>query len=124
MGVAVQPDELFAGGGELGALMRARDWSATPLGPVEGWPQSLRTSVHLILESQYPMMVVWGDELLQFYNDAYRPILGTSKHPAALGAPVAAIWPEAYDVIGPLFHGVLDTGQAVWFDDLLLPVDR
>ncbi len=114
----------FAGGGELGELTRARDWAATPLGPPETWPQSLVTAVNLVLESGYPMMVIWGRALLQFYNDAYRPILGRTKHPAALGAPVRAIWPEAYDVVGPLLQSVLDTGVPVFLEDLLLPVDR
>src|SRR5918911_3657443 len=95
--------EVLAGGGEMGALVRAMDWAATLLGPVEGWPRSLITAVTLVLESRYPMMVLWGPDLIQVYNDAFRPILGTTKHPAALGQRATACWSEIWDVIGPLF---------------------
>jgi hypothetical protein len=85
------PAELFdvlAGGGELGERMRAIDWAATPLGPVETWPQSLRTCVRIILTSSQPMFVWWGEELINLYNDAYISILA-GKHPRALGQPAA-----------------------------------
>ena len=77
---SVNVEKLFAGGGELGALMRAKDWSQTPLGPVESWPQNLRTCVRIVLTSRQPMFVWWGDELINLYNDAYRSIVG-GKHP-------------------------------------------
>ena len=77
-------DELFAGGGELGELMRKRDWAATPLGPVEGWPRALRTAVRIMLTSRQPMFVWWGDQLINLYNDAYLAIVG-GKHPLAPG---------------------------------------
>jgi len=108
----------------VATLMEAMDWAATPLGPREQWPQSLRSAVTLILESRYPMMVAWGQDLIQFYNDALRPILGASKHPSALGAPAAETWPEAYGLIGPLMHGVMDSGVAVSNGNLLVPLDR
>jgi hypothetical protein len=76
----------LAGGGELGAMMRERDWSRTPLGPISEWPQALRTAVRIVLTSQQPMFVWWGDELINLYNDAYCSILG-GKHPWALGQP-------------------------------------
>ena len=76
---------LFDGGGELGDRMRALDWSKTPLGPVERWPQSLKTCVRVVLTSRQPMFVWWGEELVNLYNDAYKSIVG-GKHPAALGA--------------------------------------
>jgi len=116
--------EVLAGGGEMGALMRALDWAATPLGPVEGWPRSLITAVTLILESRYPMLVVWGSDLIQFYNDAFRPILGATKHPAALGQRASDCWAEIWDVIAPLFARVREAGEAIWMDDLPLLLDR
>jgi hypothetical protein len=77
---------LFAGGGELGALMQQRDWSTTPLGPVQDWPRALKTAVRIMLTSRQPMFVWWGDELINLYNDAYKSIIG-GKHPQALGQP-------------------------------------
>ena len=87
--VSLTPDPL-GGGGELGALMRATDWSRTPLGSVESWPQALRTSVRIMLTSRQPMFVWWGDELINLYNDAYKSIVG-GKHPQALGQPAAVV---------------------------------
>ena len=97
-------DELFAGGGELGELMRQRDWSATPLGPVEGWPRALRTCVRIMLTSRQPMFVWWGDELINLYNDAYIAIVG-GKHPQALGQPASVVWREIWDAVLPRASG-------------------
>src|SRR4051812_34553936 len=83
--VSSKSDAFLRGGGEMGRLMREFDWAATPLGPAAGWPHGLRAAVSLLLHCQLPMYLAWGPGLLQFYNDAYRPILG-DKHPAALGA--------------------------------------
>ena len=69
----------------MGSLMRARDWESTAVGRIEDWPQSLRTSVSIVLESNFPMYIAWGGEYVQFYNDGYLPIMGASKHPQALG---------------------------------------
>ena len=77
-------DAVLAGGGELGALMRAFDWSKTPLGPVETWPQSLRSLLSMLLPSKAQIILFWGPEFTVFYNDAYRPVFG-AKHPHALG---------------------------------------
>src|SRR5579884_811921 len=85
--------EVLAGGGEMGALMRAFDWTSTPLGPVPAWPQALKTCVRLMLASRQPMWLGWGDQLTFLYNDAYRDILG-GKHPSALGQPTAVVWRE------------------------------
>src|SRR5665811_1105863 len=68
--------DFLAGGGEMGALTRAHDWSATPLGKPETWPQSLRTAVRILLNTNHPMFIWWGPELIQFYNDAYRQTMG------------------------------------------------
>ncbi|MDQ6604208.1 MAG: PAS domain-containing protein, partial [Chloroflexota bacterium] len=117
-------DAVLAGGGEMGALMRALDWSAMPLGPVGDWPQSLRTSVSICLASRFPMLIWWGPELVMLYNDAYRPILGATKHPAAMGQRGRECWPEIWDVIGPMLTGVLARGDATWSEDQLLLLNR
>ena len=74
-------EDFLAGGGEMGALMRAYDWSATALGKPETWPQSLRTALRILLNTNHPMFIWWGDELIQFYNDAYRQTMGPERHP-------------------------------------------
>jgi PAS domain S-box-containing protein len=108
----------------MGALMRVIDWSATPIGPVERWPQSLRTAVSICLNSRFPMLIWWGPELVKLYNDAYRPMLGTTKHPRAMGQRGRDCWPEIWDIIGPMLEGVLSRGEATWSDDQLLILDR
>ncbi|WP_375771944.1 ATP-binding protein [Archangium gephyra] len=119
-----EPDDVFAGGGEMGAHMRAFDWSATSLGPVEGWSRSLRSAVSICLNSRFPMLIYGGPELLVLYNDAFTPIFGR-KHPdLALGRPGREVWAEAWHVIGPMLEGVMATGQATWADDLMLLIDR
>ncbi|MBD1835632.1 PAS domain S-box protein [Cyanobacteria bacterium FACHB-472] len=121
--VSTLSENLFVGGGEMGALMRSRDWSQTPLGAVETWTQSLRTIVPLVLNSRFPMVIWWGKELVLLYNDAWQPILGT-KHPKALGRPGQEVWSEIWDIIGVQLNSVLETAQATWSDDMLLLVDR
>jgi len=117
-----RPADCLAGGGAMGALMRATDWSATPLGPVERWPQSLRTAISIMLESKFAMVVAWGPEYRFFYNDRYTPVLGT-KHPASLGKPGAELFPEVWDQVGPEFDRVWN-GEAFAIDDWLLPLAR
>ncbi len=116
--------DFLSGGAELGALMRSMDWSATRLGPVEHWPQSLRTSVSLCLNSRFAIIIWWGPELIMLYNDAYRHMTLASKHPAALGNPGKDCWHEIWDVIGPMLERVLHTGEATWSDDLCLLLER
>ena len=116
--------DFLSGGGEMGKLMRAMDWSKTPLGPVEEWPQSLRTSVSICLNSQFPINMAWGRDLIVLYNDAFIPILG-SKHPhQALGIPNRECFREIWNVIGPMMQGVLQSGNATWSEDLLWPLER
>src|ERR1700694_3384355 len=117
-------EEVFAGGGEMGALMRSIDWSMTPLGAVEHWPQSLRTAVSICLASYFPMLIWWGPELVKLYNDAYRPILGVNKHPRALGQRGKECWPEIWHIIGPMLEGVLKEGKATWSENQLLLLER
>lgn len=116
--------ELFAGGGEMGALVRAFDWTATSLGPLSTWPQSLRTAVDLCLSSRFPTIIFLGTALIQVYNDAFRPVLGTRKHPSALGQRAHKCWAEIWDRIGPLCESVFATGQAVWAEKERLLVNR
>ncbi|MEC4814448.1 MAG: ATP-binding protein, partial [Scytonema sp. PMC 1069.18] len=116
-------NNFISGGGEMGATIRAFDWSQTPLGTIETWSSSLRTATSICLNSRFPMVIWWGKELVLLYNDAWKPILG-SKHPQALGKPGREVWEEIWDIIGRQLEGVLTTGEATWSDDFLLPVDR
>jgi signal transduction histidine kinase/CheY-like chemotaxis protein len=120
---APNSETLFRGGGNMGAMMRAHDWSNSPLGPEAQWPQSLRTSISIVLDSKFPMYIAWGRDYTQFYNDGYRPILGSSKHPQALGISTRETFAEIWDIIGPMFDGVME-GTATGFEDFLLPLDR
>jgi PAS domain S-box-containing protein len=110
------------GGGELARMMRRHDWSATPLGPPEQWPQSLRTVIRTILSSRFAMWMAWGPELTFFCNDAYRPTLGTKQ--GWLGAPSDRVWEEIWPDIGPRIGHVLRTGEATWDESLLLLLER
>jgi hypothetical protein len=118
------PASPFGGDSEMAERMRTFHWTATPLGPIESWPTSLRTAVGICLRSRFPMLLWWGSELVMLYNDAYRPILGGSKHPAALGAPGETMWQEIWPVIGPMLQSVRDAGKATWSEDQLLVFDR
>lgn len=114
---------IFVGDSEMAGLMRSHDWSQTPLGDVCGWTSSLKTAVNICLNSRFPMVIWWGEDLVLLYNDAWQPILGT-KHPKALGRPGREVWSEIWDIIGMQLHSVLETAQATWSDDMLLLVDR
>jgi PAS domain S-box-containing protein len=117
-------ESVFSGGGEMGALMRTFDWSRTPIGPVSGWPQSLRTAVRIVLTSRYPMFIWWGRELVNLYNDPYAQILGV-KHPAALGQSARETWAEIWDQgIGRRAEAVLDRGESTYDETLLLMMER
>lgn len=104
--------------------MRAKDWSQTPLGPAAGWPQSLKTAVSICLGSKYPIEIWWGADYLRFYNDAYRPILGPTRHPQYLGRPGRECWGEIWDVIGPMLDSVRQTGNPTFSENLLLVMTR
>lgn len=116
--------DLMSGGGEMGALMRSYDWSKTPFGAVSAWPQSLRTALRICLDSRFPIVIWWGPELRLLYNDAWRPALGTTKDPQALGAPGKEVWADVWDTIGPMLESVMRTGKATWENDQLLLFDR
>jgi PAS domain S-box-containing protein len=98
------PEETFlTGGSEMAALILARDWSASPLGPIASWPQSLRTTVSLCLASNFPINIIWGPHNVQIYNDGYRIVCG-DKHPAALGMDYTECWASAWPAIGQPFE--------------------
>jgi PAS domain S-box-containing protein len=117
-----QPLDFLAGGGKTGALMRAHDWSESSLGPPDTWPQSLRTVVGLLLQSQFPMFVAWGPDLGFLYNDPYAEILG-AKHPRALGRRFYDIWSEIWPDISPLIDAAM-AGHATYHEDLPLLMNR
>ena len=116
-------ESFFPGNSEMARRMRALDWSATLLGPVERWPQPLLTSVGVCLDCAFPIVIWWGPELAILYNDEYRTILG-AKDPSALGEPGAKVWAEIWDVIGPMLSQVVATGTATRSRDLQLNIDR
>ncbi len=115
---------LFAGGGEMGALMRAFDWSKNPLGPPETWSPALQSTTRLVLANCSPMLLWWGPDFLSIYNDAYIPVLG-DKHPqAALGKPLRECWSEVFPVLEPLVRSPLEGGPPTWMEDIQLEVNR
>ena len=116
-------DDVFIGDSEMARLMRAHDWAATPLGPVSGWAPSLKVALGLLLTSRFEMWLGWGEDVQFFYNDAYRPTLG-SKHPRSLGQPVRLIYPEIWDDIRGRIHSVYREGASTWDRALLLLINR
>jgi PAS domain S-box-containing protein len=112
-------------GGEMGELTRKYNWSDTIVGSPEKWPQSLRSLVSLLLSSKFPMLLMWGEDLIQFYNDAFRPSLGNNgKHPTALGQGAEECWAEIWDVISPSIYQVLEGKGACWNENQLIPIYR
>ena len=112
------------GGGEAGALVRAIDWAKTPIGAVETWSHSLKATVGIVLHSRHPMFLWWGPELIQFYNDAYRPSFGEGRHPSAMGQRGRDCWADIWPMIWPQIADVMDRGQASWNEDALVPIER
>jgi PAS domain S-box-containing protein len=121
--VAIALQELFAAGGETGAMMRSLDWSRHPLGSVEQWPQSLKTTVRIMLTSRQPMFVWWGEQLINLYNDAYKSIVG-GKHPKALGQPASEVWHEIWDQVGPRAESAMLKNEGTYDEALLLIMER
>lgn len=107
------------------ALSREFNWAGTSLGPPHTWPLSLRTTVRMLLSSRHPMFLFWGSDLIQFYNDAYRPSLADGgRHPAALGMRGAEFWTDIWEIIGPQIEQVMSGGEATWHEDHLVPILR
>ena len=116
--------DFLAGGGEMGERIREFDWAKTPLGPPEGWPQSLRSALSMLLPSKAQIVCFWGRDLITFYNDAYRPVFG-AKHPRVLGLPARESWSELWGAgLKELFEGVLATGEAYWASDRPFYMER
>ncbi|MGI5478783.1 SpoIIE family protein phosphatase [Streptomyces lavendofoliae] len=115
---------MFAADSEVGGDLTAVDWAATPLGPPDDWPQSLRTAVNILLSSRFPMWMAWGPELTFFCNAAYRRDTLGRKYPWALGRPAREVWAEIWDDIGPRIDTVLTSGEATWDEALLLFLER
>lgn len=114
----------LVGGGEMGALIRAHDWSAHPIGPPEQWPHPLRMAIRLMLNTGHPMYVWWGSQLYCFYNDAYRASIGPERHPASLGRPGREVWSEIWDIIAPQIEQVMSGGEPTWHVNALVPITR
>ena len=119
--VATAPDFL-SDGGEMGAHMRARDWSASPLGPPQGWAQPLKTLVAVMLAANQPMFIAWDAGRTMLYNDGYAEILGL-KHPGALGRPFDRVWSEIWGELEPIMTRCY-AGEPIQMDDIMLVMHR
>ncbi|MGF1673150.1 MAG: PAS domain-containing protein [Rivularia sp. (in: cyanobacteria)] len=117
-------EDIFIGNSEMAVLMRSFDWSQTSLGGVETWSQSLKTTLNILLTSRQPMFLWWGEELIQFYNDAFRLSLGPEKHPQALAAKGREFWTETWHIIGEQINAVMKRGESTWNEDHLVPIIR
>ena len=116
--------ELLRRGGVCGELIARHDWSSTAVGDVATWPPALRAMVANLLHTRQPMLLFWGPELIQFYNDAFVPSFGRGKHPAAMGQPARECWTDAWPVIGAQIEAVMSRGEPAWFEDALVPIYR
>ncbi len=115
--------EFLTGGGEMGILIRATDWSKTSLGPVSEWPNSLRTCIRIMLTSRQPIWIGWGHDLIKFYNDPYKTIVG-GKHPWALGKPASEVWKDIWKDIEPLLKQVMEKDEGTYVESQLLIMER
>ena len=127
MSTTTPPDHATEPAPDTDASMRTRiaelDWSATAVGPMDRWPSSLRSLVKTLLASRYPMILTWGPDLTQFYNDAYSALIG-DKHPAALGISIRTTLAESWAILGPIIERVMETGEASWIPALPLLLER
>src|SRR5580704_3409535 len=114
----------IVGEGELADLIRQFEWRKTPLGPVEAWSDTLVTTVNLLLASRHPMFLWWSSDLIQFYNDGYRPSIRADKHPVAVGQRGIECWPEIWPIIGPQIDAVMSRGESTWNTNQLVPINR
>lgn len=115
--------EFLSGGGEMGQRIREYDWSSTSLGPVDTWPQSLRTCIRIMLISRQPIWIGWGKELIKFYNDPYKAIVG-GKHPWALGKPASVVWKDIWKDIEPMLKVVMEENEGTYVESQLLIMER
>jgi PAS domain S-box-containing protein len=121
---ALDPAARIIGDGEMADLIRAFDWKSTALGPMETWPDTLVITVNMLLASRHPMFLWWGPELIQFYNDGYRPSIRADKHPSAVGQRGVECWPEIWSIIGPQIESVMNEGRSTWNLNQLVPINR
>jgi signal transduction histidine kinase len=124
LATATKVETVIFGTGEMADLTRAFDWGTTPLGAVEEWPEALVITVNTLLGSRHPMFLWWGPELIQFYNDGYRPSIREDKHPRALGQSGPECWAEIWPIIGPEIEAVMTRGAATWHENQLVPIHR
>jgi PAS domain S-box-containing protein len=117
------PRKHVSGAGEMADLTRAHDWASTPLGPIDTWSDTLLCSVNVMLSCRFPTVIFWGPEMIQFYNDGYRPLMA-EKHPTALGQSARECWREAWHLIGPQWEAVLANGETTYRKEVLVPVLR
>jgi hypothetical protein len=122
-GAASATPGFLAGGGEMGALIRSHDWSASPLGRPAIWPQSMKTAIRIMLTSRQPIWIGWGRELIFFYNDPYKSIIG-GKQPVALGQPTEVVWREIWHDISPLLATALTGVEGTFDNEKLLIMER
>jgi len=115
--------DLLSGGGEMGARLRAYDWTSNPLGDPEAWPRSLKTAARIMLTSRQPIWLGWGRDLTYLYNDAYKSIIG-GKHPWALGRPTAEVWPEIFNEIAPMLATAMKGDEGTYVEEQLLIMER
>jgi PAS domain-containing protein len=109
--------------GEMAECIREFAWERTSVGPMARWPESFLCAVNLMLESQFPTVLLWGPELVVMYNDAYQPLMA-EKHPGGLGRAAEDCWREAWHLIGPRFAAVMRRGERFYFENNLVPVTR
>lgn len=107
----------------MGELIRTIDWSSTSLGLAAEWPAALKQSVSMMLTSKLPVLICWGQDYIQLYNDAFRPVNGVNKHPKAMGGSARDTYAEIWDTIGPVFQEAMN-GQAMYIPDFMLQIDR
>lgn len=116
------PNYVLDGGGQVGALLREHDWSGSPLGEPDRWPQPLKTLVSMMLGSNQPMFVAWGPERIILYNEGYSQLL-EDRHPAAMGRPFAQVWWDIIDDVGPILDRAY-AGEGTHMDDITFMMIR
>jgi two-component system sensor histidine kinase VicK len=117
------PYPFLENGGEMGSFIRAIDWSNNPLGMPGQWPVVLKHTVSIMLRAAFPMLICWGDDYTQLYNDAFRPINGTTKHPDAIGGSAKDTYAEIWPIIAPMFSEVM-AGKTHSFKNFMVPLNR
>ena len=117
-------DGAWDGAAAMRSVYRQVDWSATALGPQENWPALLRLVADLCLDSDAPVLIGWGPDLLMLYNEAYIPLLGAEKHPWALGRPASEVKPRLWPAEEERVHDIMQTGRPYHLDDQLLIIER